>query len=679
MATWESGASRAVDASIEFRLDDMARFYDEEVLETGWWPTILQLEKGSIEELVNGAFERGFGILVPPEYDDELRALTADQVVVVYAQRDLLLELNRNRDAFSSVVAMEVGNVTPDALVPKNLLPFGTFSPITVPDGTIITAVIDNGIGFAHELFRLQDNTTRVQAAWIMDAAPPDANSYKGRRFDADDINLLLAQNTHAGQVDEDAVYRAAGVLDYRTPGFKPLSQQLSHGTHVMGLAAGQWPEAADETRPIICVGLPTDQVMSVGGTHLMPDIGHALLYIFFQANRFRYENAPGKRPPVVVNFSFGNFAGPHDGTGPIAAMLDQFFPKQHTPRRRLVLPAGNGNLSRCHATIPFADGSMVERLDWRAQPDDRTSSHVQLWMPYRAKPDDENLVEVTLTTPAGETSDPVGATFGQVECLHDDAGRTIAKLHYGKRRQQTQRGLIEICIAPNFSVDGVPGLAPAGLWIIEITKKDIAEGEKVEVWIERDETLPGFPQFGRQSYLDNACYQRFDSRDELRDSDPPGDTCIVRRAGLLSGFACGDSPCVIAGYINNCVGEIAPYSAAGPTTPVRDTGQVFRCGPDAAMRSDDSWMLPGVLSAGSRSGSLMAMNGTSVAAPQAAFWIAGNIAAGNEGDRQDVWDDGQAGNGRFPGSIPSSERAGGGRMAPPRFLNKVPRGHEYC
>jgi len=52
---------------------------------------------------------------------------------------------------------------------------------------------------------------------------------------------------------------------------------------------------------------------------------------------------------------------------------------------------------------------------------------------------------------------------------------------------------------------------------------------------------------------------------------------------------------------------------------------------------SDDSPSHHGLLAAGSRSGSCLALYGTSVAAPQITRWIADDLLAGGPGGRQDV------------------------------------------
>ena len=63
-----------------------------------------------------------------------------------------------------------------------------------------------------------------------------------------------------AGLVDEDRVYASTALVDYRRLGHKGLGRRITHGTHVMHAASALQGAAAD-TRPLICVQLPTRAV----------------------------------------------------------------------------------------------------------------------------------------------------------------------------------------------------------------------------------------------------------------------------------------------------------------------------------------------------------------------------------------------------------------------------------
>ncbi len=109
-----------------------------------------------------------------------------------------------------------------------------------------------------------------------------------------------------------------------------------------------------------------------------------------------------------------------------------------------------------------------------------------------------------------------------------------------------------------------------------------------------------------------------------------------------------------------------APYSAAGPILGPT-AGMPSRDGPDAMAVSERSSGLPGVLAAASRSGGVVAMGGSSVAAPQVARLAAEQLAAGKTGDRVFVKVRAQADEqNKPPTTRPKPTRGGAGRLRPP-------------
>ena len=127
--------------------------------------------------------------------------------------------------------------------------------------------------------------------------------------------------------------------------------------------------------------------------------------------------------------------------------------------------------------------------------------------------------------------------------------------------------------------------------------------------------------------------------------------------------IATGREPVVMGGVLRK---ELRPaqYSAGGPVTKPA-TEPLTRYGPDALAVSDDSVVHWGVLAAGSRSGSVFPINGTSIATPRIARWLAGEHAIGNPGGRGKVADLAakyENGPPKLP-DRPSVERGGAGRI----------------
>lgn len=656
-----SGGSR-IDPLADFRLG----LTQERAFAPGeiWWDVLVELSGISLDKLAaeaNRDDPSNGNLFIPNLYSRDRREAQQDvQYPTVYAKADFIRTVNQSDNQLGVKRLVLGAQVPADQFDPRAKIMPADLPIIPVAAGTVVTAVIDNGIAFGHELFRKADlNKSRVEFAWIMDAIPNPAGALpisRGRVLTREEIDDLLAENMSSGLLDEDRFYRKCGLIDYTRQGLKQPAMRVSHGTHVMGIAAGYPPGERDETRPIICVQLPTDVTMDVTGAELLPALGEAIEFVKRQAERFRLESDNGQVVPLVVNFSYGNFAGPHDGTGLIDVKLDQEF--QSTSQRpvQLALPAGNGNLSRTHAEVTFRNAGETVRLNWRIQPDDLTASYVEIWLPYLLHPAES--IAVRVACPGGPTSNPVTTSPGSSSPISASQGQTVGRVQYAAPAVPTNRGCILIAANPTFGTDATNDLAPAGVWMIEIENHSLTDTDRVQIWIRRDETLPGFSQFGRQSYFDNEDYVRFNASGAPVPADPPGSTSIVTRRGTLSGFACGEQPAVLAGYVE-AGGRLAGYSAAGPISTAFNALSPTRTGPDAAQVSDDTPVLRGVLSAGSRSGSLVALNGTSVAAPQAARWMSDRLASGLIGNRLAV----NAKGASDDNDPPPLTRAGGGRM----------------
>lgn len=557
------------------------------------------------------------------------------------------------------------------------------------PRDLVVVGIIDDAICFASDRFRIGDKT-RVEFFWIQDGVPPapGAPVYAGsppvsyglelakeNQPPYNGIDAVLGECTHAGAVDEDEVYRRTGLVNFLHAGQQAAAKRIAHGTHVMDLAAGEDSDGKCENRPLVCVQLPAKVTADTSGGDLHTYALDALEYIFLRAREIGDKYGISD-VPVVVNFSYGMVGGPHDGTSELERAIDALVAWRRTVKNAptaVVLPSGNSYLSRCHAKIEFEAPGDEAVLPWRIPPDDWTSSYVEIWMPYRDPPSGTgHRVEVTVETPGGAAFTPgIGEDPSTVHEWRSGAD-AVCSVRYIYVPADTDRGLFLVRVAPTFSLDPAATTAPAGTWKVRIKNVAMPKGAPIQVWVLRDDTLFGHPRRGRQSYFDAPCYERFDhmGRPELKDQ--PG--CPVQRTSLQNAIGTGDAPAVIGAFLRK---EMAPaeYSAGGPITPPRGAPAAHRAGPDAMAVGDDSIVLHGVLAAGSRSGSAVAMNGTSVAAPQITRLVAKLMAENKPSDRravQAVAERQEDGPPPRP-NRPTPQRGGAGRiLLPPR--TRVPR-----
>jgi hypothetical protein len=538
--------------------------------------------------------------------------------------------------------------------LPENTAPFDS------KDGTVVMGIIDDGIAFAHERLRDGEGKSRVHFFWDQNPLHRIFSSPGGvlpfplldlpGELDKSEIDAHLPGLP--ARIDEDELYQATGALDFRDRRTRILARRLSHGAHVGDLAAGYHPsQDIGRRRPVIGVQLPSPVIARpVDDYRLDFYIWLGILYIVMRADQL----AGGFNVlPVVINASFGKTAGPHDGNGELERAIDLLIEVRNN-KTQVVLPAGNQHLSRCRASVDLSTNGLVD-FDWIVLPDDRTFSTVQVWLPeWDGDAADRITLEVGL--PDGtvfalsENGAPATTALPKqkIFCLGEEVGMIHAAENSAGRR------VIRIDIGPTMRHEpslGALGLAPAGRWKLKFRAGDAELGGQAHVWSQRDDSLFGYPQAGRQSFFDHPAYRReaetIDLATMFRDSPlidddthpgQAGSPCPVTRGSLLNAIASGDHPLVAGAYTQaDC--RVTSYSAGGPRTPAAGAPPSVPGRPDALFPAEDSRVLGGILAAGSRSGAMVAQGGTSVAAPQLARFVADLMARQGSASRQDVRD----------------------------------------
>jgi hypothetical protein len=509
----------------------------------------------------------------------------------------------------------------------------------------VVMGIIDDGIAFAHERFRRADGTTRIANWWMQDGVwdsvgngPPIGH---GRQRDMGQINQLLTDCKHDLVVNEDEVYARVGLVDYRRAGHKSVAWRAAHGTHVMDVACGYDPADDRIDRPIVAVQLPTRLTADTSGTAdgglLSPifalplakanQVFQAIFYILACAAKIDLH------APVVINLSYGLIAGPHDGKLPLEAAVDWLIAALRTVNVHVevVLPAGNNYLSRCHALLAFPAQNTVRSLSWRIRPDDKTPSFLEVRLPSPPNPLLGSRLAVTLTPPGGTESPLVEERLGDLWIWKDSAGREIARVAYTFKLLPAPHSWFLISVSPTASLDPYgalgPGLAnatlaPSGAWTVKLYNRQLSPAQPVHVWIQRDDSLYGFPRLGRQSYFEEDLYKLFDDGGRPNEDDAKDRAgALTRRRGTINAIATGTQTNVIGGWVRRD-GRLPSYAAAGTAGVPPAT----RAAPNYIVPTDDSLVHAGVLAAGSRSGSVVAMSGTSVAAPRFARALADHL-----------------------------------------------------
>jgi len=488
---------------------------------------------------------------------------------------------------------------------------------------SVVVGVIDDGLSFANMRFCVPlanggpGRATRFLSLWDQ-GGPAPARAVPGcaygRAQGTAALNRHIAGSVDAGsgQVDEDATYQRAG--------YREVRHRITHGTHVLDLAAGAAGAGAATAPHIVGVQVPGKVLEDTSCASTTVFLLDALHHILAEADR-AFPAAPAG--PALVNISLGNIAGPHDGSSVFEAALGEVI----RLRRRLdagfhvVMPAGNSLLSRCHAQLLLPAGK-ARTLTWRMPPADGTPNFLELWLRPGASralrtspvPDLQRLT-LTLTSPRGDTCT---VTAGQTKALRV-AGHTVAMVSLQARVANGRASMALLAVAPTQAGDGGGPSAPSGAWavMLSLAKEADATGLNVQAYIQRDDIAFGRRSRARQSIFEDAGYRRYSPQGRVQLHDDDAAAC-VRRAGTFNGLATAAEVDVAGGAVHG--GPANRPLAAAPYSSVEAPGLTAKAGSKRTHQTavtEDSAVLHGVLAAGTRSGSVVALSGTSMAAPQ--------------------------------------------------------------
>lgn len=308
--------------------------------------------------------------------------------------------------------------------------------------GTVV-AVIDWGIDFAHADFRDDTGRTRLLALWDQRATGSSPSYGYGR--------------VHR----REAIDRALAAADpFAALGYRPAEGSApSHGTHVMGIAAGNGRAGGPEG-----IAPEADLVF----VHLGPglgDLGNSIDLL--EAVDFVVRTA-GERP-VAINLSIGRHAGPHDGSLLVERAIDWLIVNR--PGTVVVQSAGNYFARNTHMEGRLHE-ARTSRLPFILPISDAQPVTVELW--YKG----EDRFHARAVAPDGTSVDvPPGANAA----VADGSGNALGRLYHRLRDPNNGDNLIALILRP---------LAPAGKWRLEITGIDVVDG-RWHAWIERNAANP--------------------------------------------------------------------------------------------------------------------------------------------------------------------------------------------
>ena len=372
----------------------------------------------------------GYAIVtLPQEHINEF----ADCAEVVYIEKP-------HRLFFSDRQALE-----------RSCVYYAWSEPYSLSGEGVLAAVIDSGIDWKNTDFRNSDGSTRILKLWDQTVAPessgyaPPEGYVVGTEYNRDVINLALS--------GDEAALRSMN-----------LSRDYSgHGTFVTGIAAGNGQGMAGSFRGVafeselIIVKLgDSEQRQFPRTTRLM----EAVNYCIMEAQK------AGK--PVVINMSFGNNQGSHDGTDLLSTYLNA---ASDVWKNVIVCGSGNEAGNGIHAS-GMLSGRKAESVEL-AVGEYESSYNLQLWKNYS----DEYGVE--LIAPSGERSGNL-RTYGADRVSLDN---TQVYVYYGQPTPYSRYQQLYFEFVP------AGGYVTPGVWRIVLTPVRIVDG-RYDLWLQESATL---------------------------------------------------------------------------------------------------------------------------------------------------------------------------------------------
>ena len=271
----------------------------------------------------------------------------------------------------------------------------------------VLLAVLDSGITWDLEVFRKADGSTRIRYLW--DQAIPWDQTIPGKQAASREQETLrnptLPQNQIAPEETGDTGYgrtpdgfpigteyteeeinRALNSSVLERYGLIPSRDLTGHGTAVAGIAAGRsadglYTGAAPEAELIIVkLGLPREE-----GFPRTTEIMRGVTYALRKARQLNM--------PLVINLSFGNSYGSHDGSSLLERFLDN---ASEIGRTVICVGSGNEGAARGHFAGNITRDGRVELAVGNYE----RNLNIQLWKNY------SDVFRIRLQTPGGEEAE---------------------------------------------------------------------------------------------------------------------------------------------------------------------------------------------------------------------------------------------------------------------------------
>ena len=265
----------------------------------------------------------------------------------------------------------------------------------------VLLACIDSGVDYAHPDFCAPDGTSRIAILWDQtipgkQAASREQETLRNPTLPQNQIMPEETGDTGYGRTPdgfpigteytEEEINRALNSSVLERYGLIPSRDLTGHGTAVAGIAAGRsadglYTGAAPEAELIIVkLGLPREE-----GFPRTTEIMRGVTYALRKARQLNM--------PLVINLSFGNSYGSHDGSSLLERFLDN---ASEIGRTVICVGSGNEGAARGHFAGNITRDGRVELAVGNYE----RNLNIQLWKNY------SDVFRIRLQAPGGEEAE---------------------------------------------------------------------------------------------------------------------------------------------------------------------------------------------------------------------------------------------------------------------------------
>lgn len=305
----------------------------------------------------------------------------------------------------------------------------------------ILVGIVDSGVDYRHPDFCYEDGSSRILRLWDQTASGVPPEGYRiGVEYTREEINEALALPASEG---------------YKVVPSRDLS---GHGTSVLGIAAGNGRASQGVERGVawesdlLAVKLGTARENSFPRTtELMQGVDYLIRQSLLMQR------------PIVINLSFGNNYGSHQGTSLLETYLDQV-----ADMGRCTICVGTGN----NANQPLHTSGNLERgqtarIELAVTAYERVLN-LQLWKSYVQD------FDIYLVHPSGEQ---VGPLYERLGTQRHVLGETELLIYYGEPSPYQ--------LAQEIYVDFIPRqtYVDAGIWKIILTARSTQQS-RFDLWL---------------------------------------------------------------------------------------------------------------------------------------------------------------------------------------------------